>query len=315
MTPAEVSIPRSRVVDFVSSVNGHGYRINVALPLRHPPAEGFGVVYVLDGNDYFGTMTEAARVNGNATDVVVVGIGYPDTPAFVEEVTARRGPPRSSRPLEPALLARIQERMYDLTLPISEEEIAAIAFFAPGQVRAVDTGGIDDLLRTIERDVKPRIAAMVPIDPSRQLLFGHSLGGLAVLRAFLTDPSAYSSYVAASPSIWWNDRALLKGLPGFAERAGDGRLSARLLLTAGAEERATPVTIPGRGEVLLPDVVDDITRFAEEVRRLTESGGVTVETVVFPHQGHGLAPWPSIGRAIGFAFPRPPPAPQPAPTR
>src|SRR5690606_6559257 len=46
--------------------------------------------------------------------------------------------------------------------------------------------------------------AAVPIDESRQTLYGHSYGGLFVLHALRTQPGAFQRYVAASPSLWWN---------------------------------------------------------------------------------------------------------------
>lgn len=43
----------------------------------------------------------------------------------------------------------------------------------------------------------------------RTALFGHSYGGLFALHALFTKPSSFDIYLAASPSIWWNNRFIL----------------------------------------------------------------------------------------------------------
>jgi len=81
-TVADVSIPNTRRLEFVSKVNGHRYSINVALPFEPAPERGYGVLYVIDGYSFFASATEATR-DWNAANVVVVGIGYPTDSGFV----------------------------------------------------------------------------------------------------------------------------------------------------------------------------------------------------------------------------------------
>ena len=67
----------------LSNVEGYAYRIQVSLPLQPAPAEGFPVLYVLDGNSVFGTVTDMVRVQSRFPQdtgippAIVVGIGYP----------------------------------------------------------------------------------------------------------------------------------------------------------------------------------------------------------------------------------------------
>src|SRR5262249_14938702 len=130
----------------------------------------------------------------------------------------------------------------DLTLPATDAELAAYAKLYQGAgspqpiFSAREVGGVDDLLKTIERDVKPRIAALAKIDPSDQTLFGHSFGGLAVLRAAFTEPNAFRTFIAASPGMAWNSFAILRGVPGLRKLVEQGKAHPRILLTVGADE-------------------------------------------------------------------------------
>jgi len=311
--PAEVSIPNSRRVEFVSTVNGHRYLINVALPNVPPPTAGYRVLYVLDGNGYFGMASDAVRMNGNAPDVVVVGIGYPDSPEFVAQSLAERGPvPERMAALRPVDVARRRERPYDLTLPATAEQIAAQTVPGIPPYLPKNVGGLDDFLKMIERDVKPRIAAMVPIDLTQQALFGHSLGGLAVLHALFTEPSAFRTFIIASPSIWWNERAVLAGEAKFAAAVKSGKATPRILVTIGADESTPPDNFPPGTDVAAwltrsrkIDMVGNGRALTERLQALKGAPGYKVaDYATFAHQSHGISAWPAMGRAIEFAFGR-----------
>jgi predicted alpha/beta superfamily hydrolase len=308
--PAEVKISNSRAIDIVSSVNGHRYRINIALPSGPPPAAGYRTLYLLDGTTYFGTAAEAVRSNGNALDVVVVGIGYPESAAFAADSDARWGPPPPVlAKLDPVMRARRRERAYDLTLPATDAELKAFYAPSPAPYSAAQVGGVDDLLKTIEVDVKPRVAAMVKIDRANQTFFGHSLGGLAVLRALFTEPDAFHVFVAASPSIWWNDRSVLAGEPQFEALVTEGKTAPRILITVGAKEQGAPSSRPPSmtaAEYAAMDnrtrMVTNATALAARLKALKGAPGYQVQAAVFDQQAHGISPWPAIGRAVDFAF-------------
>lgn len=313
-TPSEVSIPNTRRIEFASAVNGRRYGLSVALPFEPAPPGGYPVIYVLDGDGYFASVVEAVRTNRNAAGVMVVGVGYPQDPAWATEALARRAPlspPFAAMP--PTGAAIILERMYDLTLPASEAFMATQSvpgFLTPTMA---DVGGLDDFLETLEREVKPRIAALAPVDAGNQALFGHSLGGLAVVHALFTRPTAYRSFIAASPSIWWNDRAVLSGEAALSKAVQAGEASPRILLTVGGDEETPPRLPPGAEAIqaqfeemtLRARMTGNAADLISRLQSLKGAGGYRVEDLaVFPRQGHGISPWPSIGRAVSFAFPQ-----------
>jgi predicted alpha/beta superfamily hydrolase len=69
------------------------------------------------------------------------------------------------------------------------------------------TGGNDAFLSFIIDELKPAIAKATQVDPGRQALFGHSLGGLFVLHALFSRSDAFDTFIAGSPSIWWGKKS------------------------------------------------------------------------------------------------------------
>src|SRR5690606_1917997 len=137
----------------------------------------YATYFILDANAMFATAVEAVRFQKNLVPALVVGIGYPED-----------------------LTQNIQRRYHDFT-PVTPDEHIWTSGTEP-RARPENTGGQDEFLDFIEEVVKPQLAKRYPIDPTRTVLAGHSLGGRLVLHALFTRPESFSHYVAMSPSIW-----------------------------------------------------------------------------------------------------------------
>jgi len=200
-------IPNAEQVD-LRSKEGRDYRIFIAKPTGAPPPAGFPVLYMLDGNSVFGTAVDASRLQARALGpVVIVAVGYPvDTPFDGDR------------------------RYYDLTPKTDTSS------FRQRLGREVATGGRDEFLDFLVDRVRPLVEGRYKIDVKRQALFGHSLGGQFVLHVMLSRPALFQSYVAGSPSIWWNNRSLLQELPGFAAMPAETRGDLALKIIVGADE-------------------------------------------------------------------------------
>ena len=80
--PQPATVMMSRQIDITSKVNGRTYRFQIATPFETPPKDGYRVLYVLDGDAYFGFFAAAARLRAITNEIeptVVVGIGYPES--------------------------------------------------------------------------------------------------------------------------------------------------------------------------------------------------------------------------------------------
>jgi predicted alpha/beta superfamily hydrolase len=309
---AEEVIPNTRSFDFVSKINGHRYRISVALPFTAAPRKGFAALYVLDGYWYFASATEVVRLLGNPANVVVIGIGYPQDPAYLERVRAERAPVMPAY-FDGVPLARsvpYLERTYDLTLPASDKDLAAQSLPGTPKDTSRNVGGVDAFLKVIETEVKPRVAAMVPIDTTNQALFGHSFGGLATLHALFVEPNAFRTFLIASPSIWWNNKEVLADEGRFAAAVTSGEAAPRALVTVGGEE-STPQKLPaGWGidqkaadaSLRKSRMVENASELVVRLRALHGKSGYRVEGVVFDKESHSASPWSALSRGIPFAF-------------
>src|SRR5690606_10731158 len=79
-----------------------------------------------------------------------------------------------------------------------------------GLLQPTGTGGAPNFMAFIQTELQPMLASSYPVDARRQVLLGHSLGGLFVLHTLLKQPDAFFAYVASSASVWWADRYLEK---------------------------------------------------------------------------------------------------------
>lgn len=72
-----------------------------------------------------------------------------------------------------------------------------------------NTGGGEKFLSFIQNELIPHIESTYPTAPYRMFV-GHSLGGLTVLNALANHSSLFKSYVAIDPTVWWNNRLIIK---------------------------------------------------------------------------------------------------------
>ncbi len=258
-------VPNSEVWSLTSG-GGATYQIMVSRPAEPPPPGGYPVLYVLDGEDNFPIAAATAQ-------------------------RLARYAPRSE--VWPGLVVAVgnggqARRAHDYT-PAAEGAVGR-----GGQAHA--TGGADAFLVFLAEELKPAVAARYPADPKRQTLFGHSYGGLFVLHALFSRPELFQTYVAASPSIWFGDGAVIAGERVLADRLRGGGLSPVLLLTVGDREGGGPASAPGF----------TIAAMAERLEAL-ELAGLTVRHRVLTGEDHGTSSLPALAAAIGLAFGAPAP--------
>ncbi len=271
-----VTVPKSHQIDFRSVTTGRDYRLMVAMPEAPPPPAGYPVVYVIDGGLYFATAVETMRLQARnfIKPAIIVGIGYPS-----DDTTSA-----------------LTRRNRDLTLPLTASDLKAPVFRMGGLTDPAETGGLDAYLAMLLQEVRPMIGRLAPIDLSQQVLLGHSLGGLAVLRQFLRDPQSYSGYVSSSPSIWFKDRAVLADEADLPRRLAALASAPALLLTVGSTEDDAPKLPAGypmgqdaaNAESRKMGMVSNLVALG---KRLADVPRLRVQTVVFDGEDHaGVVP-------------------------
>jgi predicted alpha/beta superfamily hydrolase len=256
-----VELPHTHSLAFTAP-GGAQYRLLVAVPPEPAPPGGFPVLVLVDGDALFPAALSAARLQAARAEVTGVG------PAVIVGIGYPGAAPFDA-----------ERRRRDL-LPAE--------------------GGADRFLDLIIGGILAQVERLAPIDRARLSLAGHSFGGLFALYALFTRPGLFRSHVAGSPSIWWEERAILATCERFL-RSHAAADTPRLLLTVGGEEQSDSARRdPQRAERLrMARMVDNA---AEMARALAASGRVDCEHVVFTGENHISVVPAMLSRAVAFTL-------------
>ena len=202
-TPAAALPPGQPIVigtayDLSSKVLNQTRRINIRLPEGYAAgARTYPVLYLLDGGEAedFHHITGLAQVGAmNGYLAEIIVVGVADA-----------------------------DRKHDLTAPSAD----------PQDLKEVPTQGGSAKFRLFLADeLRPWVAANLRTD-GRSALMGESLAGLFVVETFLKDPALFDTYVAISPSLWWDGNSLARAAPALLAAQPPG--PRRLYLSLGDE--------------------------------------------------------------------------------
>jgi len=257
-------LPRALQYDFTSRITGRPYRLTITPPVNPDPSLLYPALYVLDGSAWFATSSEVATVfgaTGQTGTGYVIALGYQTEDVMVAS----------------------ELRNLDMT-----------PFRSPNPRYASVTGDGDAFLRAIYEEVQPFALRHLRVDPHRQAIWGHSIGGLLVLRSMFRDPGRFSTYLMASPTI---NPHVLADEPAFFERIARNHMVLRVLITVGGDEQPPGATMAYK-------TIDDASNLADRLR--AGAPQLEVECTIFSGEGHLTAGLLSLIRSIQFAWPRRP---------
>ena len=163
--------------------------------------------------------------------------------------------------MQPMIVVGIEntERRRDMTGPTTVASDRAIA---------AHVGGSKNFRKFISDELMPEVRHRYRTNAHRAIV-GESLAGLFVVETFFEQPELFDTYVALSPSLWWNDMALAR--------------DAAAQLQARPELHAT---------LYVASAGDD---------GLDEAGGGLLRAALQDHAPHGLhwiyQPWPGLKHA------------------
>jgi hypothetical protein len=271
--------------------SGNGsFKISVSRAAHVPEGASIPVLYVLDADIGFALAAEVARLRGTMgmlPTAMVVGIGY--GVGFAEFAKLR------TADLTPPLSDAGREALGGMTSFIGDQDGGADAFLA-------------FLAETLVPEIGRRYAEASATD---RILFGHSLGGLFTAYALLNRPDAFTTFLANSPSLWWDGFAILGHLPAFADKLAKLDCQPRVLIGVGGKEQDLPTKVPAGMAMSLAEaqavvtasrMVDAVPEFAAA---LADAGLTEVEHVIYADEDHGSVVPAAMMRGLRFAVPEP----------
>ncbi|WP_102253384.1 alpha/beta hydrolase [Xanthomonas arboricola] len=254
------------------------YRVRIATPRAAPPAAGYPVVYLLDGNAALMELDErlldSLPTHGDAPVLVLIA----DDSALRIDAVGR------SLDYTPA---RYSDGRVE-TDPLDPQR---------------RTGGAAAFARLIATRIRPQVEARVAVDRQRQTLWGHSYGGLFVLQVLLTQPQLFQHYVAVDPSLWWGDGFIVQQAQRVVDHAREaGTQPSRRRLTLMAGEGGPPANNakpdrPGRPRA-------DPQAARRLVALLSSLPGLTADYQPLPGLSHGQTLGASLAPTLQAAATR-----------
>ncbi|MGN6601545.1 MAG: alpha/beta hydrolase-fold protein [Ginsengibacter sp.] len=149
------------------------YNAGIYAPQRYP------VVYLLDGDAHFfsveGMIHQLSTVNENTVVPEMIVVGIPNT---------------------------------DRTRDLTPTHVDAAPPFLDSNASKTSGGG-EKFISFIEKELMSHIDSLYPTEPYK-ILIGHSFGGLTVINTLINHPDMFNAYIAIDPSMWWDQRKLLK---------------------------------------------------------------------------------------------------------
>lgn len=210
--PAPARATLGETVELESKVLGERRVINVYLPPGYATStDRYPVLYMPDG----GMAEDFPHVVG-AVDVSI-----------------------KNAVIRPVIVVGIEntERRRDLPGPTTvAEELEA----------APNAGGADNFRSFLRDELKPFIAGRYRITIESAII-GESLAGLFVVETLLVEPTLFDAYIAADPSVWWNEQVLVRGA---AERLAGWRAGAKKLYVATSDDAVAKGGVDVLGEAL-----------------------------------------------------------------
>jgi predicted alpha/beta superfamily hydrolase len=175
------------VVKFHSKIINDNYYLQIKLPKKYQTESQrkFTTIYVLDGNVYFGVISklvEQYEEMGVMAPVIVIGIGYKD----IKEMERKRS----------------RDFLFPKALPEYGDEL--------------ESGGGEKFLKSLQTEIVAFVDSNYRTKADNRILMGHSFGGFFCLFALLNNLNKqneiFRSYIAASPSLNYNNQYLLSKL-------------------------------------------------------------------------------------------------------
>ena len=202
-------------VAYFDSLDGERhYKVWTAIPNAAPPAEGYPILYALDGNAVMDRVSDSLLAQlTQKTPPVIVAVGYQTTLPFDQNA-----------------------RAYDYRPTVKENS-------ADSGRDSRKSGGSEAFRQLLQNTIVENVERGMKIDPRRRAIWGHYYGGLFIIDSWLAS-SRFRIYFSASPSLGRGNASLLDKMAeakadAFSQKSlylMEGAVATQRVSSAGAEE-------------------------------------------------------------------------------
>lgn len=280
LAQGQLVIPEMQTHLIESKYVDQTFEIYVQVPwCKEDGSERFPVLYLVDsiGGMSFKDTTMIMQLGGDVPRFITVGIGY-KMDSFIHG---------------------LEIRQRDLThVEGGKDEPNLSAFFkdVPKLNLKKKSGGASDFLKFIRQELQPFIDENYPSMPEDRGYWGDSLGGLFGLYVLFNAPDTFNRYIIGSPSIWWEDRAIMKDAQAYID--SHDSLNAKVFMAVGALEGM------GDAETVKAAMVANLFRL-ENMLRAANLSGLELTTHLFPNETHTSVIGMNYSRGIQTVYTRP----------
>lgn len=233
-------------------------------------SERFPVVYVTDGDYFFGGLAELASLlqdYGETPRFILVGIGY----GSVEKAALLRMRDFFTRPIQMLFETEIK-RVADSQFASGVSDLEAITHTTEAR----------EFLHFIRGELMPFINARYPTVPSDSNYSGYSAGGTFGLYTLFTKPDTFKRYIVGSPGTSLNGVNFGIELARDFIKSGQ-RMTTKVFMSVGELEEFHR----GLRQFDLVTGYYQLTKFIEA----SAIAGLELKSRVFPDETHATA-WP-----------------------
>lgn len=264
-----LNLPGIEVRLLHSDVLNRDLQLYIKLPWTYERSDKvYPILYSTDANRSFPLYSTPSLIfetpGPDTPEIIIVGIGYSLETDRIK-----------------ALVQWSVWRTHDLT-PVNRPEIDQwwadrLSPLLAGEAVEVHSGGSDDFLASIRKEIIPFIESNYRASSTDRGLAGYSYGGLFTLYALFHAPELFKRYFAGSPTMW--DRLFIDE-ESFATSHSD--LPVKLFITSGANET---------------ELLEKLQLLWERMRSRGYPG-LDLSTQIIEGEGHASAYAAAISRAL-----------------
>ncbi|MBS1521093.1 MAG: alpha/beta hydrolase [Bacteroidetes bacterium] len=227
----------------------------------------YPVLYILDGEDHFqSAVAISEQMSGLIPPMIVVGVD-------------NMGHSFRERDLTPT-------------------KVNPSAIVNAGDARL--SGGGETFFSFIEKELIPYIDSKYPT-ASYRMISGHSLGGLAVVKAFFNHTSLFNSYIALDPSLWWDQQKWIKKQEGGFSKLDLKNKSLFVGIANNIPPGMDTISILKDTTGMVAPVTQAVLPFVYFLRD-KKPAGLNWSSKFYPNERHGTVELISEYNALRFLF-------------